>query len=85
MFLLSRNLLIGPLSLMSLSQAEVDQIREQMLKSAGRPRTMTINGETYTGHSLAEMIAAYRLAVKSVPKKHGGLKLSKFVSGGPVA
>jgi len=64
------------------SANQLAQIRDQLLKTAGQPKSVTVDGETYTSQSLSELLAAYRLALASVPKANGGLTFRKFVPPG---
>ncbi len=62
--------------------AQLEQIREQLIRSAGQPKSITVDGETFIQHGLTELIAAYQAVQKMTPKKNGGLRFTKLVPPG---
>lgn len=63
------------------TEAQLIQIRDQIVANAGQPKSITVDGETYTQHALSELLAAYRLATA---ESRGALVFKKFVAGSSV-
>jgi hypothetical protein len=64
------------------TSAQLEQIRDQLIKSAGQPKSITVDGETFTQHGLTELLAAYRTVEALTPKKNSGLRFAKIVPPG---
>jgi len=64
---------------MQFSKAQLDSIRDQIVKAAGQPQSVTVDGETYVGRSLSDLIAAYKLARAGSVKKNSGLIFRQFI------
>ena len=58
---------------MTFTEEQLTSIREQIVKSAGRPKSITVDGETFTQHGLTELLAAYKLAQASTVKANSGI------------
>ena len=68
---------------MALTTAQIEQIRNQLIAAAGSPKTISVDGETFTQHSLTELLRVYEVAVASnQTKTNGGLVFRKFVPPG---
>ena len=67
---------------MSFTSQQLDQIRQQIVKSAGRPKSITVDGETFVQHDLTALLEAYRLAQSATVKKNSGIVFRKIVSPG---
>jgi hypothetical protein len=68
---------------MALTQSQITQIQNQLITAAGQPKSVTVDGETFTQHSLTELLRVYEVAVAAnQTKTNGGLVFRKFVPPG---
>lgn len=71
---------------MSFTSDQLNQIRQQIVTSAGQPKSITVDGETFTQHGLSELLQAYKLAQSSeaaaASRKTGGIVFRKLVPPG---
>lgn len=64
------------------TESELAQIRAQIIASAGRPKSITVDGETFTAHGLNELLEAYRVMTSASSRPNSGIKFSKIVPPG---
>ena len=71
---------------MSFTSNQLNQIRQQIVTATGQPKSITVDGETFTQHALAELLQAYKLAQSSsaaaASRATGGIVFRKLVPSG---
>lgn len=64
---------------MAFTQQQLDQIRDQVVAATGKPKSITVDGETFTAHALSELLQAYKLAQAATLRQNSGVIFRQFV------